>query len=391
MPPVISRHPLQRQTQTTPPQSSPPRASNPSDAPSTIGNSGGETKPEEAKAELRQSDTTTTTGTDRFEPFTRITPGNAPGTPNANNENKKNGAATSNFTIPSGAPQKIATTKAGIVNQLKRQITNLQLQNHVILPQKTPAQEAGYNRLLQATAKKILNTKNTPRSEDTNIIYVNKNGVSHNTTRTLHAETGAKQETLFNSAVLNIYNQHIAPAGRNQKALQQLATDDFESDQTVKHSNISTADENSQNEEPIAALIGDAAGDEVPVSPSAGQTPSSNIPETGGIGSGNEIKETPPTTNQNQTPAANDSTKTKSEEKQNNEEQGIWKGYVGTKLGVGATLLAAGIALKLTLIGIVPGLIMAGVGAAIMAWGGANYLFNDNDKKPEEKAPAASS
>lgn len=53
------------------------------------------------------------------------------------------------------------------------------------------------------------------------------------------------------------------------------------------------------------------------------------------------------------------------------------KGWIKTKVGLGAALLAGGIALKMTLIGIVPGLIMAGVGATLMGWGGINWLSKD--------------
>jgi hypothetical protein len=105
-------------------------------------------------------------------------------------------------------------------------------------------------------------------------------------------------------------------------------------------------------------------------------------------------KVTDATATKDSEPAAADKTsETKVEKSKKEDNEGILNGYVGTKLGIGAALLAGGIALKLTLIGIVPGLIMAGAGAAIMAWGGANYLLNDkdNDKKDEAQAPEASS
>ncbi len=71
-------------------------------------------------------------------------------------------------------------------------------------------------------------------------------------------------------------------------------------------------------------------------------------------------------------PAANNNTEAAKKEEQN------WKnGYIGWKAGIGAALLAGGIALKMTIIGIVPGLIMAGVGTALMGWGGINWLSKD--------------
>jgi hypothetical protein len=84
--------------------------------------------------------------------------------------------------------------------------------------------------------------------------------------------------------------------------------------------------------------------------------------------------------------AANDDTKTETkkpetENKTNTaqkEEQNWKNGYIGWKAGIGAALLAGGIALKMTIIGIIPGLIMAGAGAALMGWGGINYCMKDN-------------
>jgi hypothetical protein len=119
-----------------------------------------------------------------------------------------------------------------------------------------------------------------------------------------------------------------------------------------------------------------------------GSVPSSaNPPKPNNQNDAKGVKQTKKTTSvttEKPTTAADDRTKTKSEENQNNENQSVWNGYVGTKIGVGAALLAAGIALKLTLIGIVPGLIMAGAGAAIMVWGAVNYMLNNNNE--EKKA-----
>lgn len=80
-----------------------------------------------------------------------------------------------------------------------------------------------------------------------------------------------------------------------------------------------------------------------------------------------------------------DPKKTETEKKETNatpkqEEGGIMKGWIKTKVGLGAALLAGGIALKMTLIGIIPGLIMAGAGAALMGWGSINYFMKDKQE-----------
>lgn len=88
----------------------------------------------------------------------------------------------------------------------------------------------------------------------------------------------------------------------------------------------------------------------------------------------------------NQTNQTNDAKKN-----ENEEGGGILKGWKKTKLFTGAGLLAGGIALKMTLIGIVPGLIMAGAGAAVMGWGLLNYIFNGkkDDAKTEGEQKAS--
>ncbi|WP_303675122.1 hypothetical protein [Vampirovibrio chlorellavorus] len=75
-------------------------------------------------------------------------------------------------------------------------------------------------------------------------------------------------------------------------------------------------------------------------------------------------------------PKTNETTP-KNESAEKEEGGGIMKGWIKTKVLTGAALLAGGIALKMTLIGIIPGLIMAGVGSALMGWGGINYLMQD--------------
>lgn len=117
---------------------------------------------------------------------------------------------------------------------------------------------------------------------------------------------------------------------------------------------------------------------------------------TGGTEGTAETNATAPVQDAASAPPATPPTNKSDENKKKEDNGGFWKGYGGTKLGVGAALLAGGIALKLTLIGIVPGLIMAGAGAAIMAWGGINLLFNgkkDDAKESDKKdaTPAASS
>lgn len=81
-------------------------------------------------------------------------------------------------------------------------------------------------------------------------------------------------------------------------------------------------------------------------------------------------------------------TENKENEKKDDEGGGILQGWKKTKMGLGAALLAGGIALKMTLIGIVPGLIMAGAGAALMGWAGINWAMGgkkDGDKTDENK------
>jgi hypothetical protein len=138
----------------------------------------------------------------------------------------------------------------------------------------------------------------------------------------------------------------------------------------------------SEESDPAAIASPKSGGGSVPSS--AGQTPLNKQSITTAVDSTQKTKETTSAKNNSKPPATNEPTKTESAEKQNNENQSVWTGYVGTKIGVGAALLAGGIALKLTLIGIVPGLIMAGAGAAIMAWGAVNYMFNNNNE--EKKA-----
>jgi hypothetical protein len=81
-------------------------------------------------------------------------------------------------------------------------------------------------------------------------------------------------------------------------------------------------------------------------------------------------------------------TENKENEKKEDEGGGILQGWKKTKMSLGAALLAGGIALKMTLIGIVPGLIMAGVGATLMGWAGINWAMGgkkDADKTDENK------
>lgn len=92
-------------------------------------------------------------------------------------------------------------------------------------------------------------------------------------------------------------------------------------------------------------------------------------------------------------PKTNNDNKTNNKNENNEESGGILKGWKKTKIATGTALLAGGIALKMTLIGIVPGLIMAGAGAALMGWGALNYLFSgkkddakDANKEGEQKA-----
>lgn len=83
-----------------------------------------------------------------------------------------------------------------------------------------------------------------------------------------------------------------------------------------------------------------------------------------------------------------DKTENTKTEKKDDEGGGILQGWKKTKLISGAALLAGGIALKMTLIGIVPGLIMAGAGAALMGWAGINWAMGgkkDGDKTDENK------
>lgn len=83
---------------------------------------------------------------------------------------------------------------------------------------------------------------------------------------------------------------------------------------------------------------------------------------------------------QSQTTQNNDSDNNKADDKKDS----ILHGWKKTKAITGAALLAGGIALKMTLIGIVPGLIMAGAGAALMGWAVTNWAMSD--KKDDTKA-----
>lgn len=73
-------------------------------------------------------------------------------------------------------------------------------------------------------------------------------------------------------------------------------------------------------------------------------------------------------------------TQPEAKDKQQPERNDIWKDYPKAKLGAGAAMLAGGIALKLTLIGIVPGLALSAAGLGMMAWGGIIYYQRNKEK-----------
>ena len=355
----------------------------------------------------------------------------------------KFGTQSGSTTIPSVAPPIIGTTQTEVIKQLNDQIETLAKQNKIDLSaKKTTGQEKRYNQLLQVAAKKILHTSETNTKT---LPYFDADGVLHSAFK-----INERQATIFNNAVSNIYNRHIEFPFKIKKTKEaeklaaqsadmkrffgkntpSAATDIFEPYTRVTAGNdpnlTPTNDENSQNREPISTVTDAATNGDIPVPPADQPKPdeqNSTTTEADGVDKAkektlttnqsttsidqpkpneqsgtkktttddvNEANEIKPPTNQSPTPADNDSNKTKPEEKQNNDNQGLLHGYVGTKVGIGAALLASGIALKLTLIGIVPGLILAGAGAAIMAWGAANYLLNDNDKKDDNPAAASS-
>lgn len=130
------------------------------------------------------------------------------------------------------------------------------------------------------------------------------------------------------------------------------------------------------------------------------EVPTDTTNESPSTSQSQEVKATSAATPTNSTTEADKADTPKAETKENEKKEdeggGILQGWKKTKLISGAALLAGGIALKMTLIGIVPGLIMAGVGAALMGWAGINWAMGgkkdgdqtDDNKEKKADAPA---
>lgn len=111
---------------------------------------------------------------------------------------------------------------------------------------------------------------------------------------------------------------------------------------------------------------------------SENNAPSDNADNTNDSTTG--IPETPTAQNttatntQQSLPPANTEHPTNTNNEADERKDSILHGWKKTKFGLGTGLLAGGIALKMTLIGIVPGLIMTGAGLALLGWTIINCL-----------------
>ncbi|WP_373532645.1 hypothetical protein [Vampirovibrio sp.] len=341
---------------------------------------------------------------------------------------------SSSRSTPATQNNAIGNSVADITAKLKQEIDTLTIQSKGTPPQRTPSEEASYNKILQVVAKKILNTTGADVLPDVNKIYADEYGNTH--TPPLPITTGAKQEAFLESAARNIYQQKIQPAinrEKKEKEAQKLkAEQEFNASYPGRIYNwfkslytpSATPTSNSPGS-PTASPVGESTNASQPTTTAAtstggggtaqngsttpanstdasgaatstgtagtvpnGSTTSANSTDASGAatstGGVEQAEEAAPVTSADQAAKKDETTKPENEKKEE-KGGGFLKGYVGTKLSIGAALLAGGIALKMTLIALIPGLIMAGAGAAIMAWGAANYLFGDKDDKKQEK------
>lgn len=113
-----------------------------------------------------------------------------------------------------------------------------------------------------------------------------------------------------------------------------------------------------------------------------GQSKPAEASNTNGVAEASEAQDAQDTNDipQNSEADANTTNQNPADDKKDS----VLHGWKKTKAGVGAGLIAAGIALKMTVIGIIPGLLIMGTGAALMGWAGLNWMFSG--KKADKQA-----
>lgn len=340
-----------------------------------------------------------------------------------------------------------AADEAQIREKLRTQINERAAKQKVQAPPKTAEQQASYEKILQQAAKRIAQKDPNIKQPNNSAFYNDPSGYNHS--QVVKPANISEQQKAFDTYAANIYEQQIQPAitkaeialnqpvsaAQRLRNIAQTLFSLFQNDNShtttsespkpptptpddKKDTNpLENQDKKPESAAPKAPEVESETTPETQNPPGAypadddeiesidiedtkpqdskGAAPKSPAPTSDStpVESGESAEAVAETNETQDAKEADDkqpaqpteSTNTDNEKKADDKKDSILHGWKKTKATVGTALLAGGIALKMTLIGIVPGLIMAGAGAALLGWAGINWMSggSGDDKKVE--------